>query len=98
MITARTRPLLILTAVLLLLALPWAAMQFNTEVQWTPSDFMIASLLLGGTGLLVEVVFCSVSHRRFHIALVLVLLLLAALAMVWAELVVGVFGTMWAGS
>lgn len=96
MFTARTRPLLIGLIVLLLLVLPWVAMQFTPEVQWTRSDFVIAALLLGGTGLLVEVVLRAVRHRRLRIALVLVLL--AALALVWGELAVGLFGTPWAGS
>lgn len=90
------RPLFILFAILLLLALPWVAMQFTTEVVWTRSDFVIAALLLGGTGLLVEVVLRTVRHRRGRMALVL--LLLASLALVWGELAVGLFGTPWAGS
>lgn len=96
MITARTRPLLIGLVVLLLLTMPWVAMQFTTEVQWTRSDFGIAALLLGCTGLLVEVVLRTVRHRRGRMALVL--LLLASLALVWGELAVGLFGTPWAGS
>lgn len=96
MSTAYTRPRLILCIVLLLLAAPWVAMQFTTEVQWTRSDFGIAALLLGGTGLLVEVVLRTVRHRRGRIAVVLVLL--ALLALVWVELAVGLFGTPWAGS
>lgn len=96
MSTAYTRPRLILCIVLLLLAAQWVAMQFTTEVQWTRSDFGIAALLLGGTGLLVEVVLRTVRHRRGRIAVVLVLL--ALLALLWVELAVGLFGTPWAGS
>jgi len=96
MFTHRSRPLLILSAIAVLLLIPWVAMQFTTEVQWTLSDFVIAALLLGGTGLLVEVVLRTVRHRRGRIALVLALL--AALALVWGELAVGLFGTPWAGS
>lgn len=37
-----------------LLLLPFIAMQFTNEVNWTASDFVIAGVLIGGVGLLFE--------------------------------------------
>ena len=47
-------PLILSLALLLLL--PAIALLFTDEVQWTAGDFLFAAVLLGGTGLLVELV------------------------------------------
>lgn len=86
---------IVLTAALLLL-LPLVAMQFTTEVKWTLADFVVAGVLLFGTGLLCELVLRKVKKTRHRVLLCVVIL--AVLALVWAELAVGLFGTPFAGN
>lgn len=91
-----TRLAVIIAGITALLMVPLIAMQFTTEVNWTWFDFVVAGILLYGTGLLCELVLRKVrdTGRRFLvIGIVLVVLFL-----VWAELAVGIFGTPLAGS
>jgi len=87
---------IILGIVATLLLLPLIAMQFTTEVDWSISDFVIAGLLLGGTGLLCELLWRKV--KVFKHRLLLIGLVLLALLLVWIELAVGLFGSPIAGS
>jgi peptidoglycan/LPS O-acetylase OafA/YrhL len=96
MITQNKRLIGIVLAVVLLLLIPLIAMQFTAEVNWTLSDFVVAAVLLLGTGLMCELVIRKVKkpvHRLAICAVILVLLFL-----VWVELAVGIFGTPFAGS
>lgn len=83
-------------AVPALLALPALGMLFSAEVDWSAGDFAIAALLLGGAAFLADRVLRGT--RAQATKAVLVIALLAALLLVWAELAVGVFGTPFAGS
>ncbi|MGH2666375.1 hypothetical protein [Flavobacterium sp.] len=86
----------IVLTVAFLLLIPLIAMQFTNEVIWSPFDFIIAAVLLLGTGLLCELVLRKVSKIQHRIAICAILLTL--LLLVWVELAVGVFGTPFAGS
>ena len=86
---------IVLTAVILLF-IPLLAMQFTSEVNWDVFDFLIAGILLIGTGLLCEMVLRKVKKMKHRIVLCGAILL--ALLIVWAELAVGIFGTPFAGS
>lgn len=86
----------ILLTVATLLLIPFIAMQFTTEVNWTLSDFVVAGTLLLSTGLLCEFVLRTVTKKEYRIALCAVILV--ALALVWLELAVGIFGSPIAGS
>jgi ABC-type cobalt transport system substrate-binding protein len=86
----------ILLAVAVLLLIPLIAMQFSEGVNWSGFDFMIAGVLLLGTGLLCELVLRKVKKTESRLILVGVILLV--LFLVWAEIAVGVFGTPFAGS
>ena len=86
--------IIVLTAVILLL-IPLIAMQFTDEVNWTLSDFVVAGILLLGTGLLCELVLRKVKKTSHRIGLCVALLLLMLL--IWAELAVGIFGTPFSG-
>ena len=86
----------IMLTVATLLLIPFIAMQFTNEVNWTLSDFIVAGVLLFGTGLLCELVMRKVHKIEYRIAICAVLLL--ALFLIWAELAVGIFGTPLAGS
>jgi len=79
-----------------LLLLPAVGMLFSSGVNWTSSDFIIAAVLLFGTGLLCEFVLRFVRGRGYR--LLLCAIILAALALVWIELAVGIFGSPFAGS
>ncbi|MES2590809.1 MAG: hypothetical protein V4608_02905 [Bacteroidota bacterium] len=96
MMSKNKRLIGIVLSVALLLFIPLIAMQFTDEVSWTLSDFVVAGVLLIGTGLLCEIVMRKVSKTRYRIGICLVLML--ALFLIWAELAVGIFGTPIAGS
>ena len=86
----------ILLAVATLLLIPFIAMQFTNEVSWTLSDFVVAGVLLLGTGFLIELVLRTVTTVKYRIALCAVILV--ALLLIWVELAVGIFGSPIAGS
>jgi hypothetical protein len=85
----------IMLTVVLLLLIPFIAMQFTGEVKWSPSDFIVAAVLLAGTGISCELVLRKV--RRISQRIALCATLLTALLLVWLELAVGIFGTPFAG-
>ena len=85
----------ILTVVFLLL-IPLVAMQFTNEVNWTLSDFVVAAVLLLGTGLVCEFVMRKIKKTNHRIILCGVIMV--ALLLIWIELAVGLFGTEFAGS
>ena len=84
------RPLLTVAAMTgLLLLVPLAAMQITDEVRWGPGDFLVAGCLLFGTGAGLVVISRSVKRRAHRVSLMAAVLLV--LAVVWAELAVGIF-------
>ncbi len=85
------RLLIILSTVVFVLLIPFVAMQFTDEVNWTIFDFMVAGVLLFGTGLFFEWILRKVKNRR-NVVLFSVLLFLVLLV-VWIDLAVGIFGT-----
>ena len=95
MIKQNKRLIGIALTVLLLLLIPLIAMQFTDEVNWTVLDFVVAAILLLGTGLLCELVIRKINKIKYRIAICVVLL--AALLLTWAELAVGIFGTPFGG-
>ena len=86
---------IVLMAAILLL-IPYLAMKFTGEVNWTAIDFIAAGVLLLGTGLACEFVMRKVKKFEYRIAISAAVLL--ALFIVWAELAVGLIGTPVAGS
>lgn len=86
----------ILLTVGVLLLVPLVAMQFSNGVDWSLFDFIIAGILLGGTGLLIELIMRKVKSKEKR--LVLGALVLIVLALIWIELAVGIFGSPIAGS
>ena len=86
----------IVITVAFLLLIPLIAMQFTDEVDWNVFDFVVAGILLLGTGSIIELVLRKVTKMEYRIAICGAILL--ALFLVWAELAVGVFGTPFAGS
>ena len=96
MITQNKRLNGIVLTVAFLLLIPLVAMQFSNEVKWSLLDFMVAGILLLGTGFLCELVIRKIKNIKYRIVLCGVLLL--ALLLIWLELSVGIFGTPLAGS
>lgn len=96
MITPNQRLSIFMLSAALILMIPFLAMRFSSEVNWSAFDFAAAGILLFGTGLLAEITLRVVKNNRYR--LLLVAGLLALLLLVWAELAVGVFGTPFAGS
>ena len=96
MTTHNQRLIGILTTIVFLLFIPFLAMQFTSEVNWTLSDFVAAGVLLLSTGLACELVMRKVNNIRYRIAICGVILVV--LILIWIELAVGIFGTPFAGS
>ena len=91
-----TRLIIILASVSVILLIPFIAMQFTDEVNWSVSDFAIMGVLLYGTGLLCELVLRKVKSVQNRILICAALVV--AFLLIWAELAVGIFGTPLAGS
>lgn len=96
MITKNKRLTAIVLTAALLLLVPFIAMQFTNEVDWSVFDFLIAGVLLFGTGLLCELVLRKVKTTKYRVIICGVILVV--LALVWIQLAVGIFGTPFAGS
>jgi len=71
----------------LLLLVPSAAMQFSNGVGWTLADFIVAGILLLGTGS--AFVFLARKFPKYRIAIGIVITL--AVIWLWVELAVGLF-------
>jgi hypothetical protein len=76
--------------VLALLALPAVAMRFTDEVRWTPSDFVFAAVVLGGAGILVELVIWKSGDVFYRLGAVLALA--TSVLLVWVTGAVGLIG------
>ncbi|PWS31197.1 hypothetical protein [Pedobacter paludis] len=87
---------IILTVTAIILSIPLIAMQFSSEVKWTLNDFITAGILLLSTGLAIELVVRNMKNGTFRTVLLIIILL--ALFLIWAELAVGIFGTPFEGS
>lgn len=83
------RLIIILTTISIILLIPLIAMQFTNEVNWTLFDFIVAGGLLLGTGLIIDLVLRKIKNVKFRIVLLLIILL--ALLLIWAEMAVGIF-------
>ena len=80
----------LLLAIALLLLIPLAAMQFNTGVNWSVSDFVIAGILLLGTGLAYLLVASKARNGAYKLAAGVAVA--ASLMLVWGNLGVGFIG------
>jgi predicted membrane channel-forming protein YqfA (hemolysin III family) len=88
--------LLLLSIVALLLLIPFVAMQFTKEVNWSLMDFVMAGILLFGTSLVFELVIRKVKSTKHRLLISGIILLL--LFLLWTELAVGIFGSPIAGN
>jgi hypothetical protein len=81
----------IFLATALILLIPFIAMQFTDEVNWSLLDFVLAGTLLLGAGLTCEFVWRKVKKTGPRVALCLVAIII--LLFIWAELAIGIFGS-----
>lgn len=94
--TISKRPLVILTSVLVLLLIPFVAMQFSYEVNWSPFDFLVAGGLLLALGLPID--FAAHKAKSFNKKLIAIAAVVILFLLIWAELAVGIFGSPIAGN
>lgn len=85
----RTSLLGVAIATALLLLVPAVAMQFTSEVSWGPGDFIVAGVLLFGAGALTVLGLRHVTGIGQRVAVIGGIAF--GLALVWAELAVGLF-------
>ena len=76
--------------VLALLITPAIAMRFSDEVQWTAFDFVVAAVLLGGTGLLIELGVRMSTHLAYRVGMTIAII--NCLLIIWLNLAVGIIG------
>lgn len=88
--------IIISTVVGVILLIPFIAMQYTGEVNWSLFDFIVAGALLFGAGLGIDFALKKVIKKEYRVLSVIGILVV--LFLVWAELAVGVFGTPFAGS
>ncbi|WP_347302781.1 hypothetical protein V5740_12370 [Croceibacterium sp. TMG7-5b_MA50] len=73
-----------------LIALPAVAMRFTSEVDWTASDFVFATVMLGGVGLTFELAVRASGSRAYRGGAAVALG--AGLLLLWANAAVGIVG------
>ena len=86
----------ILYVVLLLLCIPFFAMQFNGSVHWSLGDFILMGLLLMGLGISIKLILNRIKNRKKSLLYIWILIILFLL--IWAELAVGIFNTPFVGA
>ncbi len=82
--------------ILFILLIPFIAMQFTDEVNWTAADFIVAGGLLFGAGLISEIVIKKTKNRKLKMVLLGAIFII--LILIWIELAVGIFGTPFSGN
>lgn len=92
----KKRLIILLMIPVILLTIPFIAMQFSKKVDWTTFDFLVAGFLLFGVTLSIELIFRMISSKRNRLILLCTGLIIFLL--IWIELAVGVFGTPLAGN
>lgn len=83
-----TEPALI---TLLLLSVPFIASYYTDEVLWSTGDYLLAGILLFGTGLTYKLVTNHSSGTAYKVAFGFALL--SGLFLIWANLAVGIIGS-----
>lgn len=94
MMTTAQKIIGILVAILLLI--PFIAMQFTKEVNWSGTDFLIMGILLASTGFACEFLSRKIKNQKNRIAVIVSIIILFLL--IWVELAVGIFNSPISGS
>ena len=96
MMTQSQRSTLLYSIPFVILSIPLMAMQFTEDVNWTISDFLVMGILLFTTVFTID--FVLKKFKTLKSRLILTVGIVVLLALVWAELAVGIFGSPLAGS
>lgn len=96
MIVQNKRLIIIVITSVIISFIPLIAMQFTDEVNWTLFDFVIAGILLIGTGLICEFTLRKIKKTKYRITIILAIFVV--LLLIWAELAVGIFGSPFSGN
>ena len=96
MMTQSQRSTILYSIPFVILSIPLMAMQFTKEVNWTISDFLVMGILLFTTVFTID--FVLKKFKTLKSRLILIVGIVVLLALVWAELAVGIFGSPLAGS
>jgi len=83
-------------SVAFLLLIPFIAMRFTKEVNWSRFDFILMGILLATTGLVCEYVYRKITNPKIKIAVIVGIVILFLL--LWVELAVGIFNSPISGS
>ncbi len=75
---------------LLILSVPFIAMQYSNEVAWDMFDFLIAGCLLFGACFSIETLIRKTNNMAYKIAISLTVL--TSLLLIWVNLAVGIIG------
>jgi hypothetical protein len=73
----------------LILLIPFTAMEFTNEVNWTVGDFIVASILLFAAGLSYDLL--SSKAKKAYTRSSIAVAVLCCLLLAWTELAVGIF-------
>lgn len=81
----------VILTTLSILTIPWVAMQFTTEVNWSPSDFLIMGILIFSIG--VAYVLLNRLSPNWVYRIAVTIALGTTFLMIWANLAVGLIGS-----
>jgi hypothetical protein len=76
---------------LIVLLIPFVGMLVSEEVNWSYTDFIVAGVLLFGTGLAYKVISTNANHITYRIGAALAMG--TGLFLIWANLAVGITGS-----
>lgn len=96
MITQKQKTVTIYALPLVLLCIPLLGNLFSKEVNWSASDFLIAGALVFTTAFSINLVRNKIKKQSQKVLVCIFILL--ALALIWIELAVGIFGSTFAGN
>ena len=73
--------------VVMLLLVPFIGMQFNPNINWNVSDFLLAGVILFTAGLAVHFVIRKLRNSKYKFLVLLAIVI--GVILIWAEIAVG---------
>lgn len=86
----------ILAFIVVLLCIPFFAMQLTDAVQWSLPDFIFMGALLIITGFFID--FLMSNTRQKTLRIILISFVLLVFFLIWIDLAVGIFGFSFSGT